>query len=273
MHGVTELKNTLDPGRGAKVIEVVRLTRKAILTNQGVTIADVSSPSRSAPTASQSGASIEPDSFVRQRVRGILESGRLSYTKEDEKYARPGMEWSGIVHDTITAASTHLATNPSTDDAALITAATAQIVADTGLSDPADPAAATNLTALLTGALEGAGLTTPTLANHPNAYLGVQLNAVLTYAKDHGPLTDQDIEILAQQEFATITQRSPPRSDYARSPGRSAAGCTAPGSTAPPTPNNPRIPSPPAPPSWPISSPPGTCPTPPPRSPPACSPT
>ena len=115
------------------------------------------------------------------------------------------MEWSGIVHDTLTAASKHLDTHPSTDDATLIGAATTQIVADTGLTDPADPAAATNLAALLTGALEGAGLTTPTLANHPNSYLGVQLNAVLTHAKDHGPLTDQDIKVLAQQEFATIT--------------------------------------------------------------------
>ena len=203
-----------------------------------------------------------------------MQAARLYHTKEDTPYARPGMEWSGVVHDTITAASKHLDTHPNSDEATLIGAATSQIVADTGLTDPADPAAATHLAALLTGALEGAGLTTPTLANHPNSYLGAQLNAILTYAKDHGPLTDQDIKVLAQQELATVTSTiTTPGPGYARSSGRSAAGSTAPGSTAPPTPNNPRTPSPPAPPSWPTSSPPGTCPTPPPRSPPACSPT
>ncbi len=209
-HGVTALKNMLQPGVEAKVTAVIQLARKAILTNQKVTITDVSGPFMSGTTGSQPGAQTTPAVHVERQVRGILESGRLSYKKEDEKYARPGMEWSGIIHDTITAASKHLDVNPTSDDATLIGAATAQIVADTGLTDPADRAAATHLTALLTGALEGAGLTTPTLANHPNSYLGVQLNAVLTYAKDHGPLTDQDIKILAQQEFATITTITTP---------------------------------------------------------------
>ena len=214
-HGVTALKNMLQPGVEAKVNDVIRLARKAVLTNQKVTLADVSGPFTSAPTTSQSGASTGPAPDVVQRVRGVLESGRLYHTKEDERYARPGMEWSGIIHDTITAASKHLDTNPTSDDAALITAATAQIIADTGLTDPADPAAATHLTALLTGALEGAGLATPTLANHPNSYLGAQLNAVLTYAKDHGPLTDQDIKVLAQQELGTVTSTVTTPADYA----------------------------------------------------------
>ena len=209
-HGVTELKNTLQPGGEAKVTAVIRLAREAILTNQKVTIQNASGPFMSGTTANQPGMQTTPAAHIERQVRALLESGRLSYKTEDEKYARPGMEWSGIIHDTLTAASKHLDTNPNSDDATLITAATAQIVADTGLSDPADPAAATHLTALLTGALEGAGLTTPTLANHPNTYVGVQLNAVLTYAKDHGPLTDQDIKTLAQQEFATITTITTP---------------------------------------------------------------
>ncbi len=209
-HGVTELKNMLKAGVEAKVNAVVQLARKAILTNQKVTITDVSGPFRSGTTANQPSVQTTLAANVERQVRAVLEAARLYHTKEDTPYARPGMEWSGIVHDTITAASKHLDTNPNSDDATLIGAATTQIVADTGLSDPADPAAATHLTALLTGALEGAGLTTPTLANHPNAYLGVQLNAVLTYAKDHGPLTDQDIKVLAQQELATITTITTP---------------------------------------------------------------
>ncbi len=214
-HGVTELKNMLKAGVEAKVTAVVRLAQKAILTGQKVTITDVGGPLRSGTTVSQSGVRTAPSTYVERRVRGILQAARLYHSKEDTPYARPGMEWSGIIHDTLTAASTHLDTHPSTDDAALIGAATTQIVADTGLTDPADPAAATHLTALLTGALQGAGLTTPTLANQPNSYLGVQLNAVLTYAKDHGPLTDQDIKILAQQEFATITTTVTTPADYA----------------------------------------------------------
>ena len=77
-HGATELKNTLEPGLEAKVTGVVQLTRKAILTNQKVTIADVSGPFRSGTTASQPGTSTAPIPEVVQRTRALLESARLS---------------------------------------------------------------------------------------------------------------------------------------------------------------------------------------------------